>query len=164
MSANTNSSRALPIISAASSSEIAAGNGTDRRSCVFGVDQTRPPDSVTRNSRYANRIQRQLDAAKDSSERIRIAQTLMESADRSQRGVLCEELPSYFAGDTGWMHAKCQEVDPEIAAAVTDCVLADQTADMSNWVAQRVREGFETGSPPTQIGELVKAVPLYDPD
>jgi hypothetical protein len=116
-----------------------------------------------RNSRYANRIQRQLDAAKDGSEKVQIAQRLMESADRSQRGVLCEELPSHFA-DTSWMAAKWREIDPEIAAAVQDCVKSDQIACMSRWAAERVRRGFKSGQPPSQIGKLAEAVSKYDPD
>jgi hypothetical protein len=38
---------ALTTINADSSSASVAGNGTDRRSRVFGVLHTRPPDSVT---------------------------------------------------------------------------------------------------------------------
>src|SRR5277367_1953708 len=39
---NTKASRPLPTINAAKSSASAAGNGTERRSWVFGVDQTKP--------------------------------------------------------------------------------------------------------------------------
>jgi hypothetical protein len=45
-SVNTGASRPLLTMSADSASASAAGNGTERRSHVFGVDQIRPPDSV----------------------------------------------------------------------------------------------------------------------
>src|SRR6185295_9086660 len=45
---NTRSSRCFPAMSAAKDSARKAGNGTDRRSCDLGVDQTsRPPTSAT---------------------------------------------------------------------------------------------------------------------
>jgi hypothetical protein len=77
--------------------------------------------------------------------------------------MLAEELPSHFS-DTSWMEAKWREVDPEIADAAADCRRSDQTAAMSKWAAKSVRRGFKSGSPPTQIGELAKAVGKYDPD
>jgi hypothetical protein len=55
ISVNTSASRALPTIDAASSSANIAGNGTDRRSCVLGVDHTSPPDSVTEHDTFTRR-------------------------------------------------------------------------------------------------------------
>jgi hypothetical protein len=118
-----------------------------------------------RNTRYFQRVQRELDAAASPGERVAVAQRLIEKADGPQIGVLCEELPSLFP-DTGagWLEAKLREVDAELAHAAEDCRRAGQVAAMSKVAAGWVRQGFESGIPPTQIDRLAQAVPLYDPD
>ena len=54
-SVKTSASRPLPAIAADSSSASVAGKGTERRSQVFGVLHTRPPDSVTERDTFTRR-------------------------------------------------------------------------------------------------------------
>jgi hypothetical protein len=119
----------------------------------------------SRNTRFAQRIQRELDAAKSPGERVAVAQRMLEKADPAQLGVLVEELPSQFPDtQAGWLEAKLREIDPQLADAAEDCRRAGQVAAMSNYAASSVRHGFATGTPPTQISRLAAAVPTYDPD
>lgn len=126
-----------------------------------------PGDSAQeqRNSRYAQRIQRELAAADSPGRKVAVATELLEKADPAQRGVLVEELPSLFAGsDTSWIERKLEEVDPELGAATTELRLASQCNQMARYAAAKVRDGFRTGSPPVALDVLKPAVARLDPD
>jgi hypothetical protein len=118
-----------------------------------------------RNTRYAKRVERELEAAKSPGERVAVAQRMLEQADGPQLGVLCEELPSLFPGaGAAWLPGKLREVDAELAAAAEDVRRASQVAAMSKVAAGWVRNGFQTGVPPSQVSNLAGAVSKYDPD
>ncbi len=126
---------------------------------------TRPGDAAQeqRNGRFLNRVERQLAAADSPAKRISVARELMASADRAQLGVLAEELPSMFAdGNDAWIEETLKQVDPEIGAAATEVKKAAQAHQIVGYAARSMREGFQKGSPPTQLDRL--DITKYDPD
>ncbi|MGO9382393.1 MAG: hypothetical protein ACLP4W_09920 [Mycobacterium sp.] len=132
---------------------------------LAGMVQKGDAAQEARNDRYLARVQRELDAADSPGKKLAIAQGLMEKADPAQVGVLVEELPSLFAGhDTSWVEAKLAQVNPQLGAAVTDVKLSAQCTQMATHAAKKIRDGFESGSPPTKLDVLSAAVQRLDPD
>ncbi len=120
-----------------------------------------------RRTRYLGIVEREMAAAESQGGKVAAGQRMLETAkdDPSRLSLLVEQLPSMFAGtDTSWIETTLAQVNPRLGAAVTDCRRAAQAVAMSNYAAKSVRDGFESGMPPTQIGRLAAAAPKYDPD
>lgn len=118
-----------------------------------------------RNSRYATRIQRALDAAKSPGERVAVARWIMKEADQAQLGVLIEELPSQFPNnETDLVEKDLRLINPQLADAVRVRQRAAQSAQMASFVAAQVSNGFQTGRPPPTVSSLARASARYDPD
>jgi hypothetical protein len=127
---------------------------------------TQPGDAAAelRNTRYLQRVDRELAAADSTGQKLATAQRLMEKARGAELGLLAEDLPSRFPGNTEWIEAKLIEVDPELGKAATEVRLATECGQMARYAAGRVRHGFATGDPPKMLGALKPAVERLDPD
>ena len=120
-----------------------------------------------RRTWYLGIVEREMAAAESHGGKVAAAQRMLQNAkdDPSKLCLLVEQLPSMFAGtDFSWIETTLAEVNPELGAAVTDCRRAGQAVAMSDYAAQSVRDGFQSGLPPTQIGRSAAAVSKYDPD
>ena len=117
-----------------------------------------------RNSRYLARVERELDQADSPGKKVAVAEELIQKADPAQRGLLIEELPSLFTGDTSWIEATIQKVDPELASAATEVKHASQCTAMATWAHQQVQHGLKTGRPPQKLDVLAPAIARLDPD
>jgi hypothetical protein len=132
---------------------------------IAGLVQHEDAAQEQRNTRYLQRVDREFDAADTSGQKVATATGLMEKADRTQLGLLIEDLPSRFVGsDTSWIEAKLVQVDPELGAAATELRLATQCSHLASYAATSVRAGFKTGSPPKKLDVLAPAVARLDPD
>jgi hypothetical protein len=136
---------------------------------VAGMVQPGDAAEEARRTRYLAVVERKMTAAGTDGRQAATVQELIREADPSQRSLLLEQLPSMFTGTNDIdiqpvIDAVLREVDPELATAAEDVRRSAQVSAMSKVAAGWVRDGFQTGCPPTQVGKLAEAVSKYDPD
>ena len=115
-----------------------------------------------RAGRYWSRTQRVLDNT-DNAKLFGAAQNLITTAERTELGVLLEELPAYLESrgqSTDWLDAVIGQALPEYVAAQTQLAKARQARTIIEHNATALRKGFTEGRPPTVLADPGK----YDPD
>jgi hypothetical protein len=123
---------------------------------------SRPGDSAEeqRNSRAWDRQKRTIDHA-DSP--VAAARAAINQAKPEELGVLLDELPAHLAATghpTDWITSSVEQVVPELAAARGQLDKASRAAEIAQYDAARLREGFASGRPPVELVDMAR----FDPD
>lgn len=116
-----------------------------------------------RNTRYRDRMKSEIDAAADAGKVVATAQRLMASADRSELGVLLEELPSCLRSrgvPTDWIEPQVAQLAPEYGAARAEHVRAEQARAILERNKQTLHNSFVKG----HVAHVILDPARYDPD
>jgi hypothetical protein len=116
-----------------------------------------------RRSRYADRVQRQLDAAEGEGVKTAVAVRLVEDASPAELSVLLE---FEEVAKASWLPEKLNQVNAELGAAATERQRAEQCHAISRYEIGAVRRGFDSGVPLPKavLDTLAPAVTRVDPD
>ncbi|MCX4095337.1 hypothetical protein [Nocardia sp. alder85J] len=134
------------------------------------VQRELSPDGDTaqelRNTRYWNRAQRQLDAAKDGVAGAAVA--LLRHAEPAELGVLLQELPSYLRSRGVSFDASTKailaEKAPQYARALKRAVDAEQAYEVTRHNVQQMRSRLSVSHPGAYQKPFLVDARKYDPD
>lgn len=123
---------------------------------------SRPGDSAEelRNSRAWDRHKRTIDNAKSP---VAAARAAVSQAKPEELGVLLDELPAHLAATghpTDWINQAVAQVVPGVANAREVFDKASRAAEIAQYDARRLREGFASGRPPVELVDMAR----FDPD
>jgi hypothetical protein len=119
-----------------------------------------------RRTRFAIRVNREIDAAQNGALKTALAQRLIKDAKTDgEVAVLLEELPTKL-DNTNWLPDYLKQVRPEIGNRAAELANAERLSMVTRYTVGAVRRGIKRGQPVPKavFDRLAPAVARFDPD